>query len=83
MSNMSYCQFQNTLLDLRQCRDTLEAILEGDDCVQGQEEQHAMRKLIQLCQEIAELDVEDVEYSNSSVLAERAESREKRRAVRD
>ena len=45
MSNMSYCRFQNTLPDLRDCRDAL------DDEV-GPEEEAARKKLIKICREI-------------------------------
>lgn len=30
MSNMSYCRFENTVADLTDCQDALEAILEHD-----------------------------------------------------
>lgn len=45
MSNMSYCQFENTLWDLRQCFDTLN---EGDT-LSPDEQRHA-RRLVMLCQ---------------------------------
>lgn len=31
MANMSYCQFNNTALDLEQCLDTLQSIYDGDE----------------------------------------------------
>lgn len=47
MSNMSYCRFQNTLKDLRDC----ECHLEDDDL--SKDEQEAKDDLIQLCKDIA------------------------------
>lgn len=49
MSNMSYCRFRNTLGDLQDCLDNLDAPLSG-------EEFRARVKLIAICQEIAETD---------------------------
>lgn len=48
MSNMSYCRFQNTLADLRDCQEHLH-----DDDLSETEEGHR-RKLVELCQEIVE-----------------------------
>ncbi|WP_394540163.1 hypothetical protein PRJ39_06250 [Lysobacter enzymogenes] len=31
MSNMSYCKFQNTLIDLIDCRNTIEEMVTGDE----------------------------------------------------
>lgn len=53
MSNMSYCKFQNTLPDLRDCADAL-FDRGGDLSDLSEEEQHAARALIRLCCEIAE-----------------------------
>lgn len=53
MSNMSYCKFQNTLPDLRDCADAL-FDSDGDLSDLSEEEQHAARALIRLCCEIAE-----------------------------
>ena len=30
MANMSYCRFQNTLIDFRDCANTINAMIEGD-----------------------------------------------------
>ncbi len=30
MANMSYCRFENTLYDLKDCIDAMETVLEGD-----------------------------------------------------
>lgn len=53
MSNMSYCRFQNTLLDLRDCH---EVMFEEDEL--SLEEVRARRQLIELCHDIAQ-DAED------------------------
>jgi hypothetical protein len=45
MSNMSYCRFQNTLSDLRECYDNLHDVL-GDD------EARARQKLLRVCFDI-------------------------------
>jgi hypothetical protein len=50
MANMSYCRFQNTLKDLREC---LEALEEGTDGL-SQDELRAKVRLINLCEEIAQ-----------------------------
>lgn len=44
MSNMSYCRFQNTLNDLRECYESLAA---DDDL--SENEQKAKDKLIKMC----------------------------------
>ena len=52
MSNMSYCRFQNTLKDLRDCVDALEEI--GDNLAElSKEEARAATELIAICQEIS------------------------------
>lgn len=49
MANMSYCRFENTLPDLRDCQESL------DNCDElSPTEQKARRNLIRLCVEIAE-----------------------------
>lgn len=47
MANMSYCRFENTFKDLKDCVDHLE-----DEDVSSSEETYRKR-LIRLCQEIA------------------------------
>ena len=53
MSNMSYCRYQNTLSDLRECRS---AMAESSDPWQGlsKEESAALTKLVRLCRQIGE-----------------------------
>ena len=48
MSNMSYCKFENTLNDLRQCEEEI-----GDEA-ECREEEAARKKLIALCKRIAD-----------------------------
>ena len=45
--NMSYCRFQNTLEDLRNCQENM------DDADLGTEEVKARKLLIELCKQIA------------------------------
>jgi hypothetical protein len=47
MTNMSYCRFQNTLKDLKDCFDNMDDDLEGG-------EEKARVKLIELCQQIVD-----------------------------
>jgi len=44
--NMSYCRFENTVIDLRDCRDYLFDEDLSDD------EKRARRRLIKICREI-------------------------------
>lgn len=48
MPNMSYCRFQNTLRDLRDCDEHIFDELDDED------EEKARKKLIELCADIAE-----------------------------
>ena len=53
MSNMSYCRFQNTLHDLRDCSDALEELLNGAvDEPLSREELAAAQQLVGQCAEI-------------------------------
>jgi hypothetical protein len=47
MANMSYCRFQNTLSDLRDCYESM------DDTDLDEEEAKARKRMIRLCQETA------------------------------
>lgn len=51
MSNMSYCQFENTALDLRYCRDWLR---ENEPESLSENEGKAFRRLVRYCAEIAD-----------------------------
>jgi hypothetical protein len=48
MGNMSYCRFENTLADLRDCADNMDA----DDL--SETEEKARKRLIALCKRIAD-----------------------------
>ena len=61
MPNMSYCKFQNTIGDLRDCHRTMqgeERYYQGKDDL-SEEEFAAMTELIELCKEIVELSEND------------------------
>ena len=60
MSNMSYCRFQNTLQDLQDCYNHIDDArdLSPDETI-------AKKRLIELCQEIAEYAEREEEYENS------------------
>lgn len=75
MANMSYCRFQNTSNDLRDCAGALEEVLAGNETLSRDELQAAIR-LIETAQDIiallkdatgtdedAELDSDDVEVA--------------------
>ena len=47
MGNMSYCRFENTLKDLRDCYENME------DTGMSSTEKSARQKLIELCDDIA------------------------------
>lgn len=50
MANMSYCRFENTLSDLRDCNEALQS---GDDEDMSASEKRARERLINLCAQIA------------------------------
>lgn len=60
MPNMSYCRFQNTEGDLRDCLEGLEDV-DGDLDGLSPEEKRAAKRLIKLCQRIAESYGDDIE----------------------
>ena len=59
MSNMSYCRFENTLSDLRDCYEEMcnEQVEEN----LSRSESRSFAELVELCREITEM-YEDVEY---------------------
>ena len=58
MANMSYCRFENTLHDLKDCYDALQNITPEDISEMNSYERNAALRLIKLCGEINSL-VED------------------------
>lgn len=53
MSNMSYCRFELTLADLRECDEELSASFGITDHM-SEREQRACRMMLQLCREMAD-----------------------------
>lgn len=55
MANMSYCRFHNTLADLNDCESALNAFINDDEnTIESAEERNKAKKLIELCQYIAD-----------------------------
>jgi hypothetical protein len=54
MSNMSYCRFQNTRGDLRDCQSALEDLFAGEEALSA-EELEAAKSLAQRCLDIVQL----------------------------
>jgi hypothetical protein len=50
MANMSYCRFENTLPDLKDCQESLG---DGEDGL-SESEKRARKRLIEVCCQIAE-----------------------------
>ena len=51
MSNMSYCRFENTSRDLRDCVDAMEEAYTVDELDLSQSELASMNRMRVLCQE--------------------------------
>lgn len=61
MSNMSYCRFQNTASDLRDCFEHLTSLNPADRSFNEERERESRRDLILTCAQILqEMGVEDV-----------------------
>ena len=56
MSNLSYCRFQNTLGDLRDCADFFDDTL-------GKHESYARERMMKMIRSLAELCPEGYEFS--------------------
>ena len=54
MPNMSYCRFENTTGDLRDCIDDLGELTQDKVNRMSQHERPAVLELISLCQEVVE-----------------------------
>ncbi len=56
MSNMSYCRFENTYRDLKDCQEALqdEGGVEGIEEEASQNEKPYIKDLIELCREIVD-----------------------------
>jgi hypothetical protein len=67
MPNMSYCRFQNTAMDLDDCQESLEALINGDEeRPLSREELAAAKRLVSTCLSIVSLvaDSGDCEVSD-------------------
>ncbi len=51
MANMSYCRFQNTVQDLRDCVTVVEDAADFYDLGLGSEEQQALKRMRMLCED--------------------------------
>jgi hypothetical protein len=51
MANMSYCRFQNTVQDLRDCVTVVEEAYDLDDLDLSNDETYAMKRMRNLCQD--------------------------------
>ena len=63
MGNISYCRFENTLEDLRDCYNNLD-----DDLSNNKAEARARVKLVEVCQkivDIADIDNYQLEYEEA------------------
>ena len=54
MSNMSYCRFQNTLVDLRDCVNEMDEAYTLKDMELSEDEAHAAKRLYQFAKEYVE-----------------------------
>lgn len=70
MPSMSYCRFENTVLDLQACLNDLEEALDEGKTLQefidsrsSEYESRAVMRLIDLCQQVADT-YEEFEFSN-------------------
>lgn len=52
MGNMSYCRFENTSLDLRDCEEVLVGMVAGDEEPLSDEELRSSKRLVQSCARI-------------------------------
>lgn len=70
MSNMSYCRFRNTSRDLIDCKEALEALLNGssEEGPLSEDELHAAVKLISTCCSIVALVAEHLDIDADALL---------------
>lgn len=54
MSNMSYCRFENTLRNLRDCENAMAEFNSFKDTGLSDYEQHAFERLVKMCARIAD-----------------------------
>lgn len=53
MSNMSYCRFENTVQDMRDCEEALNAISGNIEQLDSESEQKYAKRFIKICKRIA------------------------------
>jgi hypothetical protein len=51
MANMSYCRFQNTVIDLQDCVNVLEDAYEPDELDLSKDEERAMHQMKEWCED--------------------------------
>jgi len=80
MSNMSYCRFQNTDMDLADCQRALKGLANGEETKLSRDELAAAKRMAVRCLEIIEfLD----EQSGGDILMRLAEDRETEDSITD
>ncbi len=72
MSNMSYCRFENTANDLRDCREALENLLGGEEPALSESELRCAKDLAETCLEVvlmlaeaAQVDLDDLDNGDA------------------
>ena len=53
MSNMSYCRFENTIHDMRDCEEALNEISGNIEELESESEQQCAKKFIAICKRVA------------------------------
>jgi len=67
MSNMSYCRFQNTAMDLDDCQEALEACINDGEALSAEEHRAAKRLLetalnmLELVAQVTNNDLDDLD----------------------
>jgi hypothetical protein len=62
MSNMSYCRFENTSNDLRDCKDALSEMVDGEHGKLSDRELQAAKHLAATCLEILTMLADNMPY---------------------
>lgn len=78
MANMSYCRFENTLTDLRDCQEALEDFINNDEnVISSDEERRKAKELIDVCRQIADaFDESDIDRQSERFDEEEEEEEE-------
>ena len=67
MSNMSYCRFQNTSSDLKDCKNALEELTNDRTGKLSNDELQAAKRLVRTCLDIVRL-LDDARMLSDSIL---------------